>query len=248
MNNPYSQDPNDNPHGGNPEYASYDKPKSNPLGIVGFVLSLTCLLSPIGLLVSLIALLKRPRGFAIAGTIIGVVFSGILIAGTIGAITMMNLARGGMAIGVMQVQAEVIERQVGAYSAETGSLPSSLDDVHLPAVAKNDPWGTAYQLNPDTPTQGRWTISSAGPDGQFGTGDDIADMIMFSAKPPNDVVEGWLEQAQTDKDKWPGFGDTVRIAAKITTWSEENQNTSAVAGGNSLQADPSDTPEDPETP
>ena len=56
-------------------------PPSNGLGVAGFVLSLlgflgTCgLLSPIGLILSLIALRKQPRGLAIAGVIIGAVGS-----------------------------------------------------------------------------------------------------------------------------------------------------------------------------
>src|SRR6056297_1203570 len=52
------------------------KVESNTLGTAGFVTSLvgwvTCgVLCPIGLLLSVIALFKAPRGMAIAGTIIG---------------------------------------------------------------------------------------------------------------------------------------------------------------------------------
>jgi hypothetical protein len=55
----------------------------NGLGIAGFVVSLvsflTCgLISPIALILSLFALWKRPRGFAVAGTLLGMVGTGIL--------------------------------------------------------------------------------------------------------------------------------------------------------------------------
>src|SRR5215210_2130737 len=46
---------------------------SNTLGIVGFVLAFC--LPPIGLILSLAALARRPRGFAIAGVIIGLLGS-----------------------------------------------------------------------------------------------------------------------------------------------------------------------------
>src|SRR5687767_6263757 len=50
--------------------------EKNVLGIVGFVTSilglLTCgVLAPIGFVLSLLAITKRPKGFALAGTVIG---------------------------------------------------------------------------------------------------------------------------------------------------------------------------------
>ena len=63
-------------------------PPSNGLGVAGFVTSLVSLcfscgiLSPISMILSLIALMKRPRGFAIAGSIIsGIQLLIILIIG-----------------------------------------------------------------------------------------------------------------------------------------------------------------------
>jgi hypothetical protein len=52
------------------------EPPSNGLGVAGFVISLLSILlcgltSPIGLLVSLVALAWRPRGLAAAGVILG---------------------------------------------------------------------------------------------------------------------------------------------------------------------------------
>ena len=75
------------PSAPNPGYSGYQPPPSNSLGISGFVVSLAGVvvtfgfLCPIGLILSLIALRKEPRGFAVAGTIIGLL--GSALAGTI---------------------------------------------------------------------------------------------------------------------------------------------------------------------
>ncbi|MEM9109031.1 MAG: DUF4190 domain-containing protein, partial [Planctomycetota bacterium] len=61
----------------------YQPPPTNALGIAGFVVSLSgmivCLglISPIGLVLSLIALAKSPRGYAVAGSIIGLLGSAL---------------------------------------------------------------------------------------------------------------------------------------------------------------------------
>ena len=48
---------------------------TNTIGLFGFIVALTgllcCVTFPIGLILSLIGLRKPPRGFAIAGTVIG---------------------------------------------------------------------------------------------------------------------------------------------------------------------------------
>src|SRR5438105_4112972 len=61
------------------------KPRTNGLGIAGFIISLLAiptlgLLSPVALLLSLIALLRRPRGFAFAGFIIGLLGTAFIAA------------------------------------------------------------------------------------------------------------------------------------------------------------------------
>ena len=68
-----------------PSQAVIVEQPSNGLGTAGFICSLigflTCgTLSPLGLLFSLIAVFKRPRGFAIAGLILGLLGSWFFIA------------------------------------------------------------------------------------------------------------------------------------------------------------------------
>jgi len=71
-----------------PPYSDHP-PSQNGLGIAGFVISLvaipcTCgFLSPVALLLSLIALQSRPRGLAIAGTILSGLGTTFLVSGII---------------------------------------------------------------------------------------------------------------------------------------------------------------------
>ena len=66
-------------------YEEYVETKqSNTLGVIGFILALTCCLAPMGLLLSLIAVFKPPRGFAIAGLIISGLITAIMVRGYMG--------------------------------------------------------------------------------------------------------------------------------------------------------------------
>src|SRR4051794_22552278 len=61
------------------------KPRTNGLGIAAFIISLLAiptlgLLSPIALLLSMIALLRRPRGFAFAGFVLGLLGTAFIAA------------------------------------------------------------------------------------------------------------------------------------------------------------------------
>ncbi len=140
--------------------------QSNPLGIAGFVLSLTCLLSPIGLILSLIALTKKPKGFAIAGTIIGLVLTIVLAIGVATAIAAINSP-------VNQWTTEVAEdyTQISTAIDQSGSTPDSLNALSLNTDVTTDPWGNPYQYT--TTDAGGWTLTTAGPDQSFDTADDL---------------------------------------------------------------------------
>ena len=146
------------------------RPASNVMGIIGFVLSVTCLLSPVGLLMSLFALTKKPRGFAIAGVLVGLIFSvilGLLIAGVAFGIRQPST----IIMGDVAYDTQVATQQIDAYRAETGSLPASLEDVAIPPAARTDAWGNEYRY--EITDTGLWDLVSAGPDGTFGTDDDF---------------------------------------------------------------------------
>lgn len=168
---------------------------TNGLGIAGFVCSLVGLcsggvLSPVGLVLSLIALGKRPRGFAIWGVVLGALGScGILLALLLvplviaGALAAAGLA--GFAAVIAGAGGTDIESQfdMAVLSLNTeeriaqstgGVLPATLDEA-APGVSerlKTDAWGHAYNFEL---TEGgtRYRLFSAGPDGVPKTADDI---------------------------------------------------------------------------
>jgi len=172
MNNPYSQDPAGNQYPEDQQYSTYgeSKPK-NILGIIGFIFSVTCLLAPLGLLMSFIALFKRPRGFAIAGCLVGVVFSiphGIFAAGTI-RIAMMSPAE--LTAEATGAEVAAVLFAAGRALDEQGSLPESADQLELSESTATDFWGNPYRLQRDSGNAIQ--VISMGPDGILGTDDDI---------------------------------------------------------------------------
>ena len=162
------------------------RPMSNSLGFAGFLCStigLVCtvgILCPVGLIISLFGLRKEPRGFAIAGAIIGLIGSiGMIFLAIFGVLATI-LAMAGIAAAV-EYSAPYINtvadgaslyHQVELYKQNKGSLPKSIEDLEVDASAKIDGWGNQYryQLNPD----GSFTIISDGPDRKKGTLDDIS--------------------------------------------------------------------------
>lgn len=160
------------------------RPASNHLGIAGFIVSLvglvaTCgALSPVGLLLSGVALFKRPRGFALAGTVLGLVgtaFIGTLVASGLAfsALVGSEVARQrDMADSAKaEIQIAGLAEHVGLYHQAMGRPPSSLEI--LPAIdesQRTDPWGRGLVYEPD---ERGFTIRSAGADGTIATSDDV---------------------------------------------------------------------------
>src|SRR5438309_8262556 len=118
-------------------------PPTNGIGLFGFILSLaalvlatfTCgigaLLSPLGLLVSLVGLLRAPRGFALAGTILGGVGSGILLLFS-GAILAL-IAGAGAQVQVVQTAAAISQahNEIEQYRVEHGEFHGGVEGNKL---------------------------------------------------------------------------------------------------------------------
>ena len=153
---------------------------TNGLGIAGFIVSLvgivvTCgALCPLGLLLSLFALLKRPRGFAIAGTIIGLVGTGF-IALFFGLFATAVLTRAGTAVVEEQtgLTADVLaeaEHIIDTYHIDNGKLPEGIEGNKL-LVGLEDGWGGSIRY--DHEDELRYLVRSPGEDGEFDTDDDV---------------------------------------------------------------------------
>jgi hypothetical protein len=194
-------------HPGGPQdpFAAPQK-KSNPLGLAGFILSLTCILSPIGFLLSLVGLTKEPRGFAIAGAIIGLVLSIVLGAGVARALWVFNQPQ-------IQWQNEVLNDYIRMQAAidDNGSTPDSLTPLNVPSEVTTDPWGNAYVY--ETTDAGDWSLTTYGPDGQPDTTDDLT---LKSGLNPfgfafafNDIQTEWMTAAEnmTGDSDADGNGD-----------------------------------------
>lgn len=144
----------------------YEQPKasSNTLGLVGFILAFC--LSPIGLLLSLIGLTKSPRGFAIAGVIVGLIGTVIwAVLGYVvylGGVTILQAKKSADALTAVQTNIE------GAKSAE-GEYPADLT-----AIAANvDAFGNPFVYERSADKMG-YLLTSKGKDGQAGTPDDVS--------------------------------------------------------------------------
>ncbi len=179
---------------------------TNGLGLAGFIVSLvgllSCgLLSPIGLIMSFVALFKRPRGFALAGLVLGLVGSAwVIIAIVFGLFAVVLAGVGIKAAAVMmeadraQAQLHKVHDAIVAYERDAGRLPSTLD--LLPGVLPGDladPWGTTIRYQPGEGAS--FTLTSDGPDRKGGTPDDIAFDASWTARPamPRPSPEGEVE-------------------------------------------------------
>jgi hypothetical protein len=159
---------------------------TNTLGIAGFICSLVGLimtgglLCPIGLLLSLIALGRQPRGFAIAGVVLGLVGScGAIIIGLL-FITALAGAAAAVGIAAMPIaqQATLSSDMINTaaaiqtYEQQNRYLPAELGVLGLDDATLRDPWGNAYQYHLLEEPPG-FDLVSYGPDGLPGGDDEV---------------------------------------------------------------------------
>ncbi len=179
--------------------------QSNTLGLAGFITSLVGfaltggLLCPVGLILSLIALRRQPRGFAIAGVVLGVMGScgGCIIAlfvlpaiaiAIAGGATVLTAAAFMLVGGIPAMDTFdhmfQIRRAIGVYEKQHGAPPASLSDLNLPADILDDGWGTPlqYQMMGIAPAW-KWSLQTAGPDRQLEWDDFTFSGEYFTAKP-----------------------------------------------------------------
>ncbi|MFM9959435.1 MAG: type II secretion system protein GspG [Phycisphaerales bacterium] len=144
---------------------AFEEPRSqsNTLGLVGFILAFC--VSPLGLILSLIALFKAPRGFAIAGVVIGLIGTALWVVIGSGIFFVANVAMKSKQLGdkmtLVQTALETAKTPEGAYPADISGIAAGADTWGKPFV---------YERTPDTKG---YLLSSNGADGQAGTDDDI---------------------------------------------------------------------------
>lgn len=166
--------------------------ETNGLGMVGFVVSLLGLAVPtgavslLGLLISLVALSRAPRGFASAGVFVGLLGAAFWLIVLVLALAVGMLAALVGAVvfaGVfMLTQPEVIEVTtdmanlalgIQYYERQEKAMPEALDDLGLGVATLTDPWGNRYRYVLASADAG-FDVWSSGQDGEFETDDDLA--------------------------------------------------------------------------
>ena len=159
--------------------AGFRRPATNSMGVAGLLISIfalifTCgLLSPVGLLFSMLGLRKQPRGEAIAGTVIGG-FGTLAVASVVGFVVLAtvsaaNAGRQAHQQQVTQAAIQAAEQQIEAFRMTHGELPGGIEGNKL-VLGYTDAWGTSLRYDGDPAT---YRIRSAGRDQEFDTGDDI---------------------------------------------------------------------------
>ena len=175
-----------------PQYVMVPMSQSNGLGVAGFFIAAIGLFIPtgiialLGLLVSLVALGKAPRGFAAMGVLVGLLgtvvwlaITGLAILGVL-AVGVSALLAGTVAFVLIQpeiieVSSDMFNVTIAAweYEDDNGALPDDLDALELSASTTTDPWGNPYRYVIVQDDLG-FDVISSGSDGIMGTTDDLA--------------------------------------------------------------------------
>ncbi|MEO0474463.1 MAG: DUF4190 domain-containing protein [Planctomycetota bacterium] len=200
---------------GQPHTYQYEPPPTNALGIAGFVVSLSglvvCmgLICPVGLVLSLIALTKEPRGFAIAGTILGAlgtlmgVLAALLFAGVLGSgFWLGSYFANSQTYTTISIASSDIDYH---YNNNNSTLPDEPTGNAL-ISSYTDEWGNSLKYELTAGTTDQYTISSAGEDGVFGTIDDIVDPYQAYNWGGPATVQTWPEEEVEGADVENAFG------------------------------------------
>ncbi|MEL6740360.1 MAG: DUF4190 domain-containing protein [Planctomycetota bacterium] len=165
---------------------------SNGLGTAGFVTSIvgwvTCgVLCPVGLLMSLVALGKQPRGFAIAGAIIGGLGSGFLflagfaiIAGFLGLGAATVAAVDAVGDAAEEFRLQQAEQVIRMEYENSSVLPGSIEgEALIVSSLGSSAEYVRYERVDDT----SFELVSAGRDLLFDTEDDVSRTVDVTVDP-----------------------------------------------------------------
>jgi general secretion pathway protein G len=125
----------------------------------------------------------RRSGFTLVELLVVMVILGLLASIALPAV--FNQAEKAR-VGTAKTNIAALGAALDAYALDVGSYPSDLDSlVRAPAGAQRwdgpylkkkqipkDPWGNEFEYK--TPNSGEYELSSRGPDGNSGGGDDIS--------------------------------------------------------------------------
>lgn len=166
----------------------YVRGPSNNMGLAAFIVSLAgfvaCQLAcPVGLVLGIYGLRREPRGFAIAGIVLGALGSVVVLVWVL-MVVLFGVIGGGAPLlahfgtgspspaarvdteGAFEEARVIIEMNLQADGAVPGD-----DDGQAHVDLVYDGWGRPIRYERTGPASYR--LTSAGPDGRFGTHDDL---------------------------------------------------------------------------
>lgn len=151
--------------------------KSNGFGTLGCLFSVLGiftfgLASPIGLGLSLVGMLRRPRGAATVGTILGGLGTAFLLLVGWGVLSSVDAATNARNLARTEDALQAAVVTVESFEHENGHLPEGVDGNKLLINAElNDGWGQSIRYEPLD--KDSFQVRSAGPDETFDTSDDL---------------------------------------------------------------------------
>ena len=141
----------------------------NVLGLLGLLFAIlglcTCILSPVGLVLSFLGLFKQPPGLAIAGFVISLIGTAVLTLVLLLATFVPNTRNPLLTV----ITLALAQQKIMDYEREQGQFPDTVEGNKLIAEI-TDAWGNPirYDLDGDD-----FIVRSAGADGQMATPDDM---------------------------------------------------------------------------
>ncbi len=199
-------------------------PSGNGLGIAGFIVSIVgmvlCMgaICPIGAILSFFAVFKKPRGFALAGLIIGVL--GTVLWAVLWVLLVMSMnSAWNSTLANFNIYAAQIE--IDNYYYDNNTLPDDATGSQLVGI-HSDSWGSPYRYRRIDAQN--YEIISDGADAIPGTGDDIVQSYstpaswgggggfgQFQGDAAFDEAHARIEQVFRDEYQSPGWGEVEHV-------------------------------------
>lgn len=209
MSNPFSQQYGNVPSSLEPSPAMPPS-ETNGLGIAGFVVSLIGILtcgvpSIVGLGFSLLALRKKPKGFAIAGVILGVIGLLELVFMVFSVYNVLQTLSDLPASANQTYNRSIAQEHANDVAEEwklTQQLPSQEEGQKL-IEDETDMFGNELRYETDGSS---FSIRAAGEDQLFDTEDDI---VVGPFSEAQEAIDLWEEGLQFDFDDFDDFEDEL---------------------------------------
>lgn len=151
--------------------------KSNTYGILGCLFSILGiftfgLASPIGLLLSLVGMTRRPRGAATVGLVLGGLGTAFLAFAGWAAMAGFSAVEYDRQVAQTQIALARGVDEIEQFHSKQDELPHGITgNKTLISAGLKDAWGN--ELRYDRLDENNFVVRSAGPDEQFDTSDDL---------------------------------------------------------------------------